>query len=80
MLNKLKLQLPTDKFNDLILLRLEAKREDNGDVTIVARTPISSVELTTSEEIAKQVYVQLGARFLETIESELEELKGDMES
>ena len=56
------------------------KREENGEVTIQAITPMSSVELTTSEEIALQVYQQLGARLLETIESELEELKGDMES
>ena len=70
----------TKEFEDLILLKLEAKYEENGEVTIRAITPISSVELTTSKEIAKQVYVQLGQRLLETIESELEELKGDMES
>ena len=68
------------KFDDLILLKMSAKFEDNGEVTISAKTPLSSVELTTTEEIAMQVYQQLGARFLETIESELEELKGDMES
>ena len=65
---------------DLILLKMTHKREENGEVTIQAITPMSSVELTTSEEIALQVYQQLGARLLETIESELEELKGDMES
>ncbi len=66
--------------DDLILLKLTAKKEENGEITIQAITPISTVELTTSEEIAKQVYQQLGARFLETIESEMIELKGDMES
>ena len=65
---------------DLILLKLTTKKENNGEVTIQAVTPISTVELTTSEEIALQVYQQLGARLLETIESELIELKGDMES
>ncbi len=65
---------------DLILLKLTHKLEENGEITIQAITPISSVELTTTPEIAQQVYQQLGTRFLETIESELEELKGDMES
>ena len=65
---------------DLILLKLTSKKEENGEVTIKAITPLSTVELTTSEEIALQIYSQLGSRLLETIESELIELKGDMES
>ncbi len=69
-----------DKFEDLILLKLTTKKEENGEVTISATTPISTVELTTSAEIALQIYKQLGARLLETVESELIELKGDMES
>jgi len=67
------------KFDDLILLKLTHEILENGEVTIRAITPVSSVELTTTEEIASQIYAQLGQRFLETIESELEELKGDME-
>jgi len=66
--------------DDLILLKLTADKEDNGEITIKAITPISTVELTTSAEIAEQIYSQLGQRFLETIESEMIELKGDMES
>ena len=65
---------------DLILLKLSAKKEENGEVTIMATTPVSTVELTASEEVALQIYTQLGSRLLTTIESELIELKGDMES
>ncbi len=67
--------------DDLILLKMSAvKDEESGEVTIKATTPISTVELTTTEEIAMQVYAQLSQRLLETVESELIELKGDMES
>ncbi len=58
-----------------------ATKNDNGEITIKAITPVSTVELTTSnEEVALQAYSQLGQRLLETIESELIELKADMES
>lgn len=66
---------------ELILLRMIATKNDNGEITIKAITPVSTVELTTSnEEVALQAYSQLGQRLLETIESELIELKADMES
>lgn len=62
------------------ILWMENLREANGDYTIRAKTPVSSVELTvSSKEIALQIFQQLGKRLLTTIESELEELKGDME-
>ena len=66
--------------DDLILLKLSSRKEENGEVTIMATTPISTVELTATEEIAMQVFAQLGQRLLETVESELIELKGDMET
>ena len=66
--------------DDLRLLKMSAKNEENGEVTIRVTSPISTVELTASEEVALQIYSQLGSRLLETIESELIELKGDMES
>ena len=66
---------------DLILLKITVEKdEDKGEATIRAVTPVSTVELTAPEEIALQVHGQLAKRLLETIESELEELKGDMES
>jgi hypothetical protein len=64
----------------MILLELESSQE-NEDYIVIAKTPVSSVEMrTTSKEIAEQAYAQLGQRLLETIESELEELKGDLEA
>ena len=65
--------------NEMTLLKLEVS--NMGQEWIVkASTPVSFVELSVNnEEIAQQVYAQLGQRLLETIESELEELKGDME-
>ena len=66
--------------NELILLKITVVNE--GDEWVIrASTPVSFVELTVnSEEVAQQVNAQLGQRLLDTIESELEELKGDMES
>ncbi len=66
--------------NELVLLKMTSHKEDNGEVTIRAITPMSTVELTSSEEIALQVFKQLGQRLLTTLESELENLKEDMES
>jgi len=63
---------------DLILLKLTSKTEENGEITIQVVTPISTVELTTDAEIAAQIYAQLGQRFLETVESEVEQLQFDM--
>ena len=63
---------------DLILLKLTSKTEENGEITIQVITPISTVELTTDAEIAAQIYAQLGQRFLETVESEMEQLQFDM--
>jgi len=63
---------------DLILLKLTSKIEENGEITIQVVTPISTVELTTDAEIATQIYAQLGQRFLETVESEMEQLQFDM--
>jgi len=66
--------------SELVLLKLTAT-VDGEDYVTTATTPVSSVEMrTTNEEVAKQAYTQLGKRLLETIESELEELKGDLES
>lgn len=66
---------------DLILLKVTTTRDKKkGEATIKAATPVSFVELTAPEEIALQIHAQLCQRLLETIESELEELKGDMES
>jgi hypothetical protein len=58
---------------------MTAKTEISGEVTINVTTPVSTVELTTTEEIALQIYSQVGTRLLETIESELENLKFDLE-
>lgn len=64
----------------LILLQMSAHEEENGEVTIKATTPVSFVEMTCpNEEVALQIFSQLGKRLLTTIESELEELQGDME-
>jgi len=63
---------------DLILLKLTSKTEENGEITIQVVTPLSTVELTTDAEIAAQIYAQLGQRFLETVESEVEQLQFDM--
>jgi len=63
---------------DLILLKLTSKTEENGEITIQVVTPLSTVELTTDAEIAQQIYAQLGQRFLETVESEVEQLQFDM--
>ena len=64
---------------DLILLKLTASDVDeNGEITVKAITPISTVELTATVEIVEQIYAQLGKRFLETIESEMENLEFDM--
>ena len=66
---------------ELFLLKMTAKAKENGEVTIKAITPVSFVELTCrDEEQALQAFSQLGKRLLTTIESELDELKGDMES
>ena len=66
---------------ELTLLKLTSHLHDSGECTIRAITPVSTVELTApTEEVALQVFTQLGKRLLETIESELIELKGDMES
>lgn len=54
------------------------KRDD--EFVVKATTPVSTVEMaTTNEEVAEQAFTQLGQRLLETIESELIELKGDLE-
>lgn len=75
------------QIKELTLLKLtltivESYNSDTGKEWIIkASTPVSFVELTVQkEEIAQQAYAQLGQRLLETLESELEELKGDMES
>ncbi len=74
-------KLKAKKMDELVLLKMTSyKDESTGEVTIKAITPVSTVELTTTEEIALQVFTQLGKRLLETIESELIELKGDMET
>ncbi len=65
---------------ELILLKMTTQQNSNGEITIKATTPVSTVELTATEEIAQQVFQQLSQRLLETIESELIELKGDMEA
>ncbi len=69
-----------DELQEIVLLKMTAVKE--GDTILIrAITPVSTVELATeSEEMALQAYSQLGKRLLETIESELIELKGDMES
>jgi len=60
---------------------MTAKRNDAGEMVISAITPVSSVELTSSnDEVSLQAYQQLSQRLLETIESELEELKSDLEA
>lgn len=65
---------------ELTLLKLTSHLHENGECTVKAITPVSTVELTApNEEVALQVFSQLGQRLLETIESELIELKGDME-
>ena len=63
---------------DLTLLKMTSKLEENGEITIQVISPLSTVELTTDEEIALQIYKQLGKRFLETIESEMEQLQFDV--
>ena len=64
---------------DLILLKLTASDiDENGEITIKAITPISTVELTATVEIVEQIYAQLGKRFLTSIESEMENLEEDM--
>jgi len=64
-----KKKLPAAKISELVLLKMTSHLDEKtGDVTIRAITPISTVELTTSEEIALQVFQQLGSRLLETIE------------
>ena len=65
---------------DLILLKQTFSKTEDGEITIKLISPLSTVELTTSEDIAQQIYTQLGTRFLDTIESELQNLKFDMES
>ena len=66
---------------ELILLKITVTEDNETDeATIRAITPVSTVELTAQTDIAKQIHGQLAARLLETIESELIELKGDMES
>ena len=66
---------------ELILLKITVtENSEAGEATIRAITPVSTVELTAETSIAKQIHGQLAARLLETIESEMIELKGDMES
>ena len=67
-------------YEDLALLKMTAFQHENGEVTIKAITPVSTVELTApNEDVGLQVFSQLGKRLLASIESELENLKGDME-
>ena len=69
------------KLQELTLLKMTAKGNDAGEMVISAITPVSSVELTSSnDEVSLQAYQQLSQRLLETIESELEELKSDLEA
>ena len=63
---------------DLILLKLTHKVEENGEVTIQLVTPLSTAEVTATAEIAEQIYSQLGKRFLETVESEVSQLEFDL--
>jgi len=63
---------------DLILLKLTHKVEENGEVTIQLVTPLSTAEVTATAEIAEQIYSQLGKRFLETVEEELTYLEEEM--
>ena len=66
-------------YEDLALLKMTAFQHENGEVTIKAITPVSTVELTApNEDVGLQVFSQLGKRLLASIESELVELKEDM--
>lgn len=74
-------KLRAKPISELYLLKMDAYLDEKtGEVTIRAISPVSTVELTSTPEIAEQVFQQLASRLMETIESELIELKGDMES
>ena len=51
----------------------------NGLFEVALRSPLSSVVTVNNREMSKQIFVQFGQRFLETIEAELEAFKDDLE-